>query len=481
MNKPDGVIFKLLRFFLRSPAALVGATILSLLFPILVISILFDLQGGIENPYFSLLIYLVLGPLAIIALILVVIGLFRSRGDGEKATYTYDFFKSQLINPQRYNRIRRLVYTSTLLITTFLLLLGGLTYSGHRYTDSMQFCGNFCHIMAPEFTTHQNSPHSRVSCVACHIGKDVAGLATAKFTGLKQLYATVTDTYPRPILTPLNNLRPTRKTCEECHRPEKFHGQKLYVTDTFQSDAQNSHVQTAMIMKIGSGGYLGRSAHGIHWHISEQHPLYYATAPGNPQEIIRVALTDSAGNRTVYYKKGTSRLPLDASEHLLDCMDCHNRPTHIYLPPGAALDQQLLAKRIPVTLPFIKREAMAAINQPYSTTAMALAGIANQLRRRYLTASSELITTRSDLVDQAIHGAQQAYTENVFPEARINGGTYPDLIGHRDDSGCFRCHDGSFQNTDGKTISRDCDLCHIILAENEPPENIGKLINAIRR
>jgi len=470
----------LLRIFLRSPAALVGATILALLFPILVISTLFDLQGGIENPYFSLLIYLVLGPLAVIALILIVLGLIRARGY-ENVPYTYEFFKRQLTNPERYNRIRRIVRTSTLLISAFLLLLVIFTYSGHRYTDSMQFCGNFCHIMAPEFITHQNSPHSRVSCIACHIGKDVAGITTAKFTGLNQLYATVTDTYPRPIPTPLNNLRPTRKTCEECHRPEKFHGQKLYVTDTFLPDVYNSRVQTAMIMKIGSGGYLGRSAQGIHWHISEQHPLNYVTAAGNPQEIIRVFLTDAAGKRTVYFKNGSSRLPQEASEHLMDCLDCHNRPTHIYLSPEAALDHQFLARRIPVMLPFIKREALAAITQPYPTTPKALAGIAAQLRQRYLTPGSDLFVSESDLVEQAIRGTQQAYKENVFPETQIRWGTYKDLIGHRDGSGCFRCHDGSFTSPEGKTISRDCDLCHIILAENEPAENIAKTLQAIRR
>ncbi|MBU0676003.1 MAG: NapC/NirT family cytochrome c [Proteobacteria bacterium] len=471
----------LLRIFFRSPAALVGATILALVFPILVISTFFDLQGGIENPYFSLLIYLVLGPLVAVAFILVVAGLIRARGDDNTVPYTYEFFKRQLTSPASYNRVRRLVYISILLISSFLLVLGIVAYSGHRYTDSMQFCGNFCHIMSPEFITHQNSPHSRVSCVACHIGKDVAGIATAKFTGLKQLYATATDTFLRPLPTPLDNLRPTRKTCEECHRPEKFHGQKLYVIDTFLPDLDNTHVQTAMIMKIGSGGYLGRSAQGIHWHISEQHQLFYGTATVDRQEIVRVALTDAAGNRTVYFRKGSDPGQIKSEEHLMDCIDCHNRPTHIYLSPDAALDQLLLARRIPVALPFIKREALIALTRPYPTTQKAVAGIDEQLRQRYLTNNPNRNEHERDLIEQAIRGVQQAYTENVFPEMHINWGTYQNFIGHRDGSGCFRCHDGSFVSAAGKTISRDCDLCHIILAENESPENIVEMMHSIRR
>lgn len=481
MRKSGGVILTLLRIFFRSPATFVGATMLALLFPILVLSTFFDLQGGIGNPYFSLLIYLVLGPLAAIALIIIAIGLLHARAKGDQGPYTYEYFKEQLTSPDRYNRIRRVVYTSTFLISSFLLFLGIVAYSGHSYTDSVQFCGNFCHnIMGPELITYQNSPHSRVSCVDCHIGQEAGGLTAARLTGLKQLYATVSGTYPRPLKTPLDNLRPTRQICEECHRPEKFHGQKLYVIDTFLPDAQNSRVQTAMIMKIGSGGYLGRSAHGIHWHISERHQLLYEAVDKGRREITRVILKDASGNSTVYYRKGANP-STGTTEHLMDCIDCHNRPTHIFLSPGEALDQKLLARQIPAKLPFIKREALAAITQNYKDTQSARKGIAERLRQWYLSNYPKLAASRSDLVDQAIQGAQQAYTENVFPEMNIGWETYQDFIGHRNGGGCFRCHDGSFESADGKTISRDCDLCHIILAENKPAESILEMMHAFRR
>jgi hypothetical protein len=479
LQKQAGIILTLLRVIFRRPAALVGAAVFALLFPILVLYILIDLQGGIENPYFSLFISLVLGPIALVALGLVVFGLVQARSTVAQEPYTYEFFKEQLTNPQRSMAIRRLVYTSTLLMAAVLLFLGIVTYSGHRFTDSSQFCGNFCHtVMAPEFITYKNSPHSQVPCVACHIGKDAQGAAKAKFSGMKQLYATLFNTHERPLQTPLDNLRPTRQICEECHRPEKFHGHKLYFIDSILPDEANSHVQTALIMKIGSGGYLGRSAHGIHWHISEKHQLFYETAGREGREITRVVLQDAAGIRTVYHntgKPGPQKTTTGATKRLMDCVDCHNRPTHVFLSPDAALDQKIIAGQIPAELPFIKREARTAVTRKYSDPETARRFIAIELRRWYAAHYPELATSRNGLVDQAIAGAQQAYAENVFPEMNLHWQTYQSFIGHQNETGCFRCHNDAFVSEDGKVISQDCDLCHLVLAEKVPAEKTLEL------
>lgn len=485
MHKKGGVILTLLRVIFRRPAALVGATIFALLFPILVLCALLDLQGGIENPYFSLFIYLVLGPIALVALFLMVAGLVSARSKVAQEPYTYEFFKEQLTNPQRVKGIRRLVYTATFLVSAFLLFLGAVAYSGHRFTDSSQFCGTVCHtVMAPEFTTFKNSPHSQVPCVACHIGKDAQGAAKAKFSGLKQLYSTMFDTFDRPLKTPLVSLRPTREICEECHRPEKFHGHKLYFIDSFLPDEANSHVQTSMVMKIGSGGYLGRSAQGIHWHISEQHQLFYEAADEQGRQITRIVLQDAAGKRTEYYDKNKpapGKAATGNPERLMDCVDCHNRPTHVFLAPDAAIDQKILAGQIPVELPFIKRQALAAITREYPDPASARQGIAAQLRRWYGSHYPDLAASQSGLVGQAIAGAQQAYAENVFPEMNIHWETYQSFIGHRNDTGCFRCHNGAFVSEEGKVISRECDLCHLILAENAPADATLEMLQTIRR
>ena len=43
--------------------------------------------------------------------------------------------------------------------------------------------------------------------------------------------------------------------------------------------------------------------------------------------------------------------------------------------------------------------------------------------------------------------------------------SHPDNIGHLNWLGCERCHDGNHTSAEGKTISHDCNSCHIILAQ----------------
>lgn len=73
----------------------------------------------------------------------------------------------------------------------------------------------------------QASPHSRVSCVECHIGSGAKWYAKSKLSGARQFLAVTFDTYSKPIETPIRGLRPARETCEECHHPELFSGEKL--------------------------------------------------------------------------------------------------------------------------------------------------------------------------------------------------------------------------------------------------------------
>lgn len=474
--RTDGTLLKLLRAIVRSRAALAGAIMFVLLFPCLIVSTLIDLYGGIENPYFNLLIYLVLGPVIMLAVILMIVGFFMVRPEEGKGVFTYEALKDQLTIPERYGRIRRLVYASTLLASFFLFILGIAAYSGNRYTESVEFCGTFCHtVMRPQYITHGNSPHSRIGCVECHISKDAASLTEAKLIGMKQLAATLSDTYPRPLKFPVTSLRPSRETCEECHRPETFHGHELRCIDTFLPDEQNSHLETAIIMKIGSGGYLGRSAQGIHWHTSRQHRLFYEAADQERLQIGRVELIGDNGETTTYYKngKGAPETGGDSEVRLMDCIDCHNRPTHIFLAAGKALDQKILTRQIPIEMPFVKRESLAAVTEEYGSAEEARRGIDQRLRGWYGANYPELTASRPDLLARSIAGAQQAYVENVFPEMNIRWGTYRNLIGHR---GCFRCHDGSFRSVEGKVISHECTLCHTIMAENGPVEKVQQMI-----
>ena len=147
--------------------------------------------------------------------------------------------------------------------------------------DSTQFCGGTCHtVMTPEFTTYQRSPHSRVKCTECHIGSGADWFVKSKLSGSWQLVSVALDLYPRPIPTPVENLRPARETCEQCHWPTRFVGERLRFFNRFAEDEKQTEKKTVLLMKIG-GGETGR-AHGIHWHVdpdlSDSLPVGQVTA-----------------------------------------------------------------------------------------------------------------------------------------------------------------------------------------------------------
>lgn len=474
MSRIAELFSRLMKSIARSKMALTGGAIASVLFPMLLVSVTLDLIGWVENPYFSFLLYLTLTPPLIIAIILTSVGIFRSEGE---SGYSFKSFKGYLTTPERYRKIRQHAFIYTILASLFLFFLGVVAVSSQRYSSSTSFCANFCHkVMAPAYITYKNSPHSQVPCVACHAGKSGPWLVRRQLTGLQQLYVAVTDSYSRPLKTPVNHLRPSRETCEQCHWPDKFHGHRLRLIDKFLDNEANSHVQSALLMKIGSGGQLGRPAHDIHWHTSKQHRLFYESSDEERRLITRITLVKSDESTTTYVKKGVPQPAAGSRKHLMDCIDCHNRPTHFLLSPDSALNDKLITGQIPVNLPYIKRVALAAITRDYSNTREAHEGIAAQLRQWYAVNRPELEVKQRAFLDQAVQGTQRAYSENIFPEMKVRWDTYPDFIGHRRNSGCFRCHDGSFESREGKTISHDCKLCHIILAENVPVDQVMETI-----
>jgi hypothetical protein len=148
----------------------------------------------------------------------------------------------------------------------------------------------------------------------------------------------------------------------------------------------------------------------------------------------------------------------------MDCIDCHNRPTHIYLPPGVAVDNQIMSGQIDVSIPYIKKKAMEVVLREYPSQEQAKATIATEIQEFY---AKNYPQTGPEALNKSIAGIQKAYAENVFPEMNIKWGTYTNHLGHNDDVGCFRCHDEDHQTENGEVISMDCDTCHTILAEDE--------------
>jgi hypothetical protein len=478
MEKPREIIKAFKHGVTRSRVSMIGALLTTAVTPLLLGLIIVDSLEQIDNPYLGGFIYLLLGPLFIAGLLMVFIGVVFLKGKEEVGIFSYDYLKEHFTDPARFARVRKLFFLGVFLTGVNIFIIVLLSYEGYRYMESNTFCGEFCHtVMEPEYTAFQNSPHSRVKCVECHIGEGATWFVKSKLSGARQLFATALETYPRPIPTPVEELRPARETCAQCHRPDLFHGDRLDVIDSFLPDEENTHVQTVIIMRIGSAGGLTEEPHDIHWHVAEENTIIYLHTDYERMQIPEVTLIRPDGTRTVYRSAAAQAGNEEGSLREMDCIDCHNRPTHIYLTPERALDNKMIGGRIPRQLPYIKREALEAITRPYATSEEAMAGIGNYLQTWYETHYPEVLTKNPELLATAISGAREAYAENVFPRMNVTWNTYPNHLGHANfEFGCFRCHGGEHFTEEGEMITADCNACHIILAlEEEDPEILRQL------
>jgi hypothetical protein len=284
--------------------------------------------------------------------------------------------------------------------------------------------------------------------------------------------------YQKPIPTPIHNLRPARETCEQCHWPEKFHGDKVLVKNHYQEDETSSPLTNVLVLKVGGGGAESGFATGIHWHMSPQNKVSYVS-DAKREEIVWVRSESADGTVKEYLKDGVQKgpdFPGELEERRMDCMDCHNRPTHTYQLPDVALDEAITAGRISRDLPFIKREALAALKAGYESSREAAAGIRERLTAFYAKDYPDASwNTRPELA-QAIEAVTSIYQKNVFPGMAVDWGSYPNHIGHTQSPGCFRCHDDEHRTAQGETISQDCDTCHALLAwEEHDPEILQQL------
>jgi hypothetical protein len=343
-------------------------------------------------------------------------------------------------------------------------LAAGLTFKAVHYMDSTEFCGMACHqVMEPEHTAFQRSPHVRVGCAGCHIGPGAQWFVKAKISGSWQLIAVALDLYPRPIPTPVHSLRPANGTCEQCHWPTKFVGERLKVRTHYAEDEANTEMKTALMVKVG-GKQAGQSQ-GIHWHVDPNHQVRYRADP--TREIMyEVELTDLAEGGTKKLFKGAEPAPEGTEWRTMDCVDCHNRASHIYRSPEFEVDLALEEGRIDRSLPYIRREGLRIITEKeYASHAEARDGIAAAVKAFYTQSYPDLAGTPA--VEQAGKALGDAYAWNNFPHMKVKWNTYPNHVGHQDSPGCFRCHDNKHKTDDGAKIGKKCNTCHNIVAEEE--------------
>jgi hypothetical protein len=443
------------------------------------------LLGGLhENPYIGMFAYVVLPTFFVAGLLLIPIGMTVRRrkliltgtSDEEISKYPRLDFNDP--------KLRRVATIFLGLTGINGIILGTTSFLAVEHTETIAFCGETCHsVMQPEYTAYEGSPHSRVKCVECHIGPGASWFVRSKLDGLKQVWHTMLDSYHRPILTPLRTLRPARETCEQCHWPTKHHGDKLRVFARFGTDQANTPSYTAMLLKTG-GGSLDMGTHGgIHWwHIYSDNRIRYYSADDRREEIVWVELTTPDGEVRTYTRDGAELPPLEEVEsqsRIMDCIDCHNRPTHLFQVPSKAVDTVLERESRFRELPYFKRQAVRAIQDTYPSHPEGVEGVRAAVVGYYQDEYPELWREQSTLVEEAADAAAHIYGRTVFPGMETNWETHANHIGHDDFPGCWRCHDDELATADGEhVIPMDCENCHVFLVEDSPElPDLSSLIN----
>jgi nitrate/TMAO reductase-like tetraheme cytochrome c subunit len=463
----------------RNYISFIGGLIAAASLTSIVLLILIDLVKTAENPYRDLVTFILLPGFLILGIIIMLVGVIlerrrrRLRPDSDIATFP----KVDLNDPRQ----RRIAATLIGVSFIFVFMSAFGSYRAFEYSESVEFCGKTCHsVMKPEYVAFHATSHAKIRCVDCHVGSGAQSYVKAKLNGARQLYSLAFNSYSKPIETPVHNMRPANETCGHCHWPQKFYGAQLKTFNHYAYDEKNSLRQTKMLINVGGGNPETGPVAGIHWHMNLGNEISYIASDARRQVIPWIIVKDRQGNLVEYYDRTRPLSPEQistAAKRQMDCIDCHNRPAHTYLPPDVAVDQAFAAGKLDPSLPYLKREAIAALTQPYATEDEAIKGIGTRLDNFFRTNYSQAYGEKTNLVKNAIGETQRIYRTYFFPEMKTNWESHANNIGHLYSSGCFRCHDGDHVSKTGKVISNDCNVCHTVLSDSARPSTVPKNID----
>jgi len=438
------------------------------------------------NVYATAVAFLLMPFVFLFGLLLIPIGLFfeRRRTRSRPRTEEEESLRagiSQLLESRVLRR--RLLFIAGLTVVN-ILLIGGAGHQAVSFMDTPEFCGTVCHtIMQPEYDAYLRSPHSRVACVECHIGPGASWAVKSKLDGLRQVWAALWDTYTRPIPTPVHELRPARDTCEQCHWPAKFHGNRVAYRVHYADDETNSAEGSVLLLKIGGENPKTREHEGIHWHVSPDIEIRYEALDAKREVIGTVTVLRDGQVVAVYERPDAAERGPVRESRTMDCVDCHNRPTHRYDgSPDDALDWAFQTGLNDPAVPFLKKLAV-----PILTPTDRARDEVDAIYRRELEAAYDKehpdVKPDAATLDAAARALAELYRRNVYPQMQIGWDTYPSHLGHRgeenDTRGCFRCHDESHTTKDGQTLSQDCDLCHVLLEHETAPDDFDDAVKTM--
>jgi hypothetical protein len=451
---------------IRNAVSLLGAVLATISAANIIFLLLVSFLSARPSPYIGVFAFMVFPVFLVIGLLLIPIGMLVERRRRRRLAPSLPRYPSIDFNiPAQRNAFAFFISFSAL----FVVLTAVGSYRAYEFTDSVQFCGQLCHtVMNPEFTTYTHSPHARVRCVDCHVGPGAGWYVKSKLSGAYQVYAAIFHKYPRPIPTPVANLRPAQETCEQCHWPAKFYGAQLKVFYHYEPDEKNTPRQVRMLINTGGGQPFEGMPTGIHWHMNIANKITYIATDAQRQVIPWVQVQDRQGRITVYEAKDSPLKPEQIRtmpRRVMDCVDCHDRPSHIFTPPDLSVDQAMMAGKVDPSLPYIKQQGVAALTGKYNSTDQALKSIADDISNFYQSKYPVLYASQRPAIDQSVRQLQSIYSNTFFPYMKVDWRTHVNNIGHLYAPGCFRCHDGQHVGVDGKVVGKDCNTCHTMLSE----------------
>lgn len=446
----------------RNPLSRFAWVMALMVFVITILLLLIDYLGVPLNPIIGMLTYTLFPALLIFYLFLIPVGMYREwrRRHKEVGVEAPAFPRFDFNN--KAQRIQLYIFVLGTSLVGLLVL--AVSFRAYEFTESVHFCGDLCHkVMEPEATTYKASPHARVECVQCHVGKGATWYVKSKLAGLYQVYATLFKKYPRPIETPIHNLRPSADTCEQCHWPSKFFGARQVMRIHYQEDEKNTPRQFFMLLNVGGG----LSPTGIHWHVGADE-VYYVARDKARQEIPWVKVKYKNGVEETYVDSEsppTGKEIEKGETRRMDCIDCHNRPTHIFKSPRKAIDEKITDGLIDRSLPYVKKIGVEVLSNEYENNETAHIAIRDGVLKFYKEKYPKLAVGQAGLIEKTISELEKIWDANNFSHMKSNWTLYPNNIGHVTWPGCFRCHDGKHKNEKGEVIKKECNTCHLFLNE----------------
>lgn len=435
----------------------------------IILLFLIEVTGSTNTAYLGIFAYVILPSGLVFGLVIIGAGMLleRRRRRRLSPSEVSAFPRIDFNNPHS----RRVFFAFIGLSMIFVFMSAFGSYRAFEHTESVAFCGTTCHeTMKPEYVAFQVSSHARLRCVDCHVGSGAEWYARSKITGAYQLYAVAFNKVPKPITTPVHNMRPARETCEQCHWPSKFYGNQFRSLTHYAYDEQNSARTIRMLVNVGGGDPATGAVAGIHWHMNIGNEITFIASDDHRQVIPWVRVKDRQGNVTEYTDRNRRSQQMSTAERRrMDCIDCHNRPAHVYLPPDVAVDQSFVAGRLDLSLPYLKRKAVEVLSGSYDTTPQALTSIDKGLNAYYQTNYKDVSLQKQAAIKGAVTEVQRIYQTYFFPEMKTDWQTHPNNIGHLYFSGCFRCHDGEHVSNTGKVITNSCNVCHTMIYDSLNP------------